>query len=226
MDKNNIASALVTYFGFLVALTMREGAQAHCSKMLGDKSATTATRATLNPIPHIDPFGTVLFPLLMLISGINMLLGWAKRFDPDSRYFKKMKRDLNIVYLAGPGANVVIAIVAGITLKIMLNFVGQGAGVGGLLGLADAESLRANPIPHFLMSVGRANLIIAIFNIIPVPNTDGWKLLLNNVNYNRAQKLQEMATPISMVFLLLLILGVFSPIFGFFLGMYQMLLQL
>ena len=227
MDKNSIATALVTYFGFLVALTMREAAQAHTSRFLGDKSANTASRATFNPVPHIDPFGTILFPLLMLVSGINLLLGWAKRFDPDSRYYKKIKRDLNIVYLAGPGSNVVIAIVAGIALKIFLGTAMGDGGMGGGLGmLADSGSLAANPIPHFLMSVGQANLVIAIFNLLPVPNTDGWKLLLNNINYNSANKLQEMATPISLVFLLLLILGVFSPLFRFFMGLYHLLLQI
>jgi Zn-dependent protease len=224
VDKTNIASALVTYFGFLVALTMREAAQAHCAKYLGDKSANTASRATFNPIPHIDPFGTVLFPLLMLVSGIHMLLGWAKRFDPDSRYFKKIKRDLNIVYMSGPGSNVVIALVAGFALKFLLGMGGNS--FGGMFGLMDAESIRSNPLPHFLMSVGQANLIIALFNILPVPHTDGWKLLLNNIHYNQAKKLQELATPISLVFMLLLILGVLSPIFRFVLGLYQWMLQI
>jgi Zn-dependent protease len=210
MDKLNISSALVTYFGFLVALTMREAVQAITARKLGDVSNETAGRATFNPIPHIDPFGTVLFPLLMLMSGINLLLGWAKPFRPDTRYFKKLKRDFNIVCLAGPGANIFFAIVAGLVLKFG-NF-----GAGG-------DNLAENPAPFFLMSIGQANLIIAIFNVLPIPNTDGWKFLLNNVNYNTSKKLQDIAMPISIVFLLLLILGVLSPVFKLVLGIYHMI---
>ena len=211
MDKLNIGTALATYFGFLVALTMREAAQAFSAKYLGDRSAETAARATLNPVPHIDPFGTILFPVLMLLSGINLLLGWAKRFTPDTRYFKKMKRDINLLSLAGPGANILIAIVAGIALKY------SG-------GMSSGAAMADNPAPFFLLSVGQANIIIAIFNILPIPNTDGWRMLLNNVNYNSAQKLESMATPISIVFLFLLIMGVLSPVFQVVLGVYQMLI--
>jgi Zn-dependent protease len=68
-----------------------------------------------------------------------------------------------------------------------------------------------------------SNLIICVFNLLPVPNTDGWKLLLNNINYNVARKLQEMAMPINLVFLLLLVLGVLSPLFRLVLGIYATL---
>jgi Zn-dependent protease len=216
MDKFDVGQALVTYFGFLVALTMREAAGAFASRGLGDKSPETERRATLNPVPHIDPFGTVLFPLLMLLSSVPLLLGWAKPFTPDLRYFKKPKRDANFIYLAGPCVNLLIAILAGVALRLGgYGLVGLGKGGGG--------DLTGDPAPYFLSSIAVSNLIICVFNLLPVPNTDGWKLLLNNINYNVARKLQEMAMPINLVFLLLLVLGVLSPLFRLVLGIYATL---
>ena len=215
MQKLDVGMALVTYFGFLVALTMREAAGAFVAKSLGDKSADTQNRATLNPLPHIDPFGTVLFPLLMLISGIPLLLGWAKPYRPDMRYFKRARRDANMVFIAGPSANLLIAILAGVAMRF------GGVGLSGLLGGAEQGNLSADPIPYFLMSIGTANIIICVFNLLPVPSTDGWKLLLNNIKYNAAQKLESIAMPINLVFLLLLVLGVLSPLFSLVLGVYR-----
>lgn len=215
MQKLDVGMALVTYFGFLVALTMREAAGAFVAKSLGDASSDTQHRATLNPLPHIDPFGTVLFPLLMLISGIPLLLGWAKPYRPDMRYFKKARRDANMVFLAGPSANLLIAILAGTVMRF------GGFGLTGLLGGGDGGTLSADPIPYFLMSIGTANIIICVFNLLPVPSTDGWKLLLNNIRYDAARKLESIAMPINLVFLLLLVLGVLSPLFRLVLGVYQ-----
>jgi Zn-dependent protease len=206
MDSNKIALGLVTYFGFLVALILREAAGAFAARALGDRSPNTDARATLNPVPHIDPFGTILFPLLMLISGIPLLFGWAKPFLPDTRYFKSAKRDCNLVYLSGPAANLGIALVCGAVFRF------------GGLGLV--SDLATNPAPHFIRSIGVANLIIFVFNVLPVPNTDGWKILLNNINYNTARKLQDLAMPISIGFLLLLLMGgmrfVFAPVLGIY----------
>lgn len=216
MMKNfDVGMALVTYFGFLVALTMREAAGASMAKALGDKSSDTQTRATVNPLPHIDPFGTVLFPLLMLISGIPLLLGWAKPYRPDTRYFKNTKRDANFVFLSGPAANFLIAILAGVALQF------SGMPIPSFMGGAGAGSVTDNPVPYFLMSIGTANIIICVFNLLPVPSTDGWKLLLNNIRYDLAQKLESIAMPINLIFLLLLVLGVLSPLFGIVLGVYR-----
>jgi len=210
MNKFDVGMALVTYFGFLVALTMREGAAAFASRSLGDKSPETASRATLNPLPHIDPFGTVLFPVLMLVSQVPLLFGWAKPFRPDTRYFKKARRDSNLVFMSGPAANLGIALACGLAMRF-----GGFSVLGG--------ELTQNPTPFFLRSVGVANLVICVFNILPVPNTDGWKLLLNNINYNAAKKLQELAMPINIAFLVLLVLGGLSFLFHPILQVYSSL---
>lgn len=211
MNKVDIGAALISYLGFLVALTMREAAQAFVARRLGDNSTDTQARATLNPIPHIDILGTVVFPVLLLTSGTPFLFGWAKPFIPDSRYFKRMRRDLNLVYASGPGFNFLLAILCGIAIKV-----GDLGAQGGLMQGED-------PLPRIVFSIALANLVIGVLNLLPFPNTDGWKLLLNSVSYNASQKLQQLSTPIMIAALALLFLGGLTPIFRFALGMFLLI---
>lgn len=208
MLKNfDISTAIITYFGFLVALTMHEAAHAYVAKAMGDKSAETESRATINPVPHIDVFGTIVFPLVMLLSGITLLFGWAKPTQADSRYFKKPKRDINIVALSGPAFNILIAVACGIAMRFM--------------GLGPNEIFQPTaPLPAILQAVATMNIVIAVFNMIPFPASDSWRIITNSVNYNLAQKMQEKAGIISVVMLLLLILGVFHPFIRGFLNIF------
>lgn len=202
--------AFITYFGLLVALTMHEAAKAHMAQYLGDKSPETASRATINPIPHIDIFGTVLFPLAMLFSGTSLLFGWAKPTIFDTRYFKKLKRDINIVSIAGPGFNFLLALICGFTIRF-----------GGFYNTGDRD-----PLPLFLNSIASMNVVIGVFNLIPFPGSDGWRILTNVTSYNVSRKLQEMATPISMIMLVLMILGVFTPIIHLAMGIFQLIISI
>lgn len=207
MNKLDVGGIIITFFGFLVALTMHEAAHAFVAKYLGDNSEETNSRATLNPIPHIDILGTIVFPGVMLLSGTSLLFGWAKRTQCDSRRFKKMKRDLNLVALSGPGFNFLISIVCGIAMKFM----------GYLpMQLQGGE----DPVPRLLNAMAVANIVIGIFNLIPFPGSDGWKVLLNSLSYDKAQKLEQISTPLSLVVMLLLIMGIFSPIFQIILAIY------
>lgn len=211
MDKLDPVLVFISYFGFLVALTMHEAAKAYAAQFLGDKSPETASRATINPIPHIDLFGTVLFPLAMSFSGLNILFGWAKPTIFDTRYFKKLKRDINLVSIAGPGFNFLLAFICGFGLR----FGGFPFGI-----LQDTR----DPFPLILNSVALANVVIGVFNLIPFPGSDGWRILTNSLNYNLSRKLQDLATPISIVMLLLMILGMFTPIIMFAVLLFQELI--
>ncbi len=207
MNQRDIGGIIITFFGFLVALTMHEAAHAFVAKFLGDTSEETNSRATLNPIPHIDILGTIVFPAVMLFSGTSMLFGWAKRTQCDARRFKKMKRDLNLVALSGPGFNFLIALVCGLAMRLMALHPMQ-------LQAGD------DPVPRLLNAVAVANIVIGVFNLIPFPGSDGWKVLLNSLAYNKAQKLEQISTPLSLVIMLLLMMGIFSPIFRIILSIY------
>ncbi len=213
MRNLDIGSAILTYFGLMVAITMHEAGEALVAKWLGDKSASTQSRATLNPLPHIDPVGTVAVPLVMLLLGVPLLFGWAKPLLVDSRYFKHMRRDINLTALAGPGLNYLIAIAMGLGMRV-----GR---------VEQAELLFGkDPFTLILHSTAVANLIIGTFNLLPFPNSDGWKVLINSVSYNTSRKLQELAPMAQIGFLVLLILGVWRPLFTWLVGTFYGLVYL
>ncbi len=206
--------ALVTYFGFLVALTMHEAAHAFMAKFLGDNSPETTERATINPLPHIDLWGTIIFPGIMILSPMQLpiVFGWAKPTSFNANAFKRMRRDINLVSLAGPGANYLIAILCGIALQFV--------GFEDSLFQLGSHTIDANPAAAILIYTAISNVVIGTLNFLPFPGSDGWRILLNSVNYNLAQKLNQGAFVISMVMLLMLIMGVFNPLISGFLYLY------
>jgi Zn-dependent protease len=213
MANLRIEDAILTYCGFLVAITMREAAHAVVARKLGDRSAETESRATFNPIPHIDILGTIVLPLVFLFTGTPFLLGWAKPLLIDTRYFKKLKRDINIAELAGPLTNFLIAVICGV-----------GATVAGY----KLEEMWAgnDPVPRLLLEIAKSNIVIGLLNLLPFPNSSGWRLLLNNISYQLGQKLNEQANIISIVMLVLLLTNILSPLFTGAIGLYLYVLQM
>ena len=202
--------AIITYLGLLVALTMHEAAVALAARWKGDRSLETMSRATINPIPHIDFFGTVLFPLLMLFSGIPFLFGWAKPLNFDTRYFKKLKRDINIVCIIGMASCFAIAAVCGLLI--------------GFMGYLPSELVSGkDPAPRILYSIAMGNIFIGMFNVLPFPGRDMWRLITNSVSYPVSQKLNESANIISIVLLLVLIFGLLNPVFMAVRGVFHLL---
>lgn len=151
---------------FLVVLVfsaiLHEIAHGFVAERLGDPTARLMGRLTLNPKSHIDPFMSILLPLILLISGSPVVFGAAKPVPVDPFNFREPKKDMAIVSLAGPGTNVLIAIIAAIIFKL----------------LAFAPS--SNIIIDLLMSLAQifvyVNLLLAIFNFIPIPPLDGSKI--------------------------------------------------
>lgn len=213
MASLKIEDAILTYCGFLVAITMREAAHAIAARSLGDRSSETESRATLNPIPHIDILGTIILPLVFLLSGTPFLLGWAKPLMIDTRYFKKMRRDINIAELAGPITNFLIAILCGV-IAIVMGFKVEMMWAG------------SDPVPRLLLAIAQSNIVIGVLNLLPFPNSSGWRLLLNNISYQLGQKLSEKANIISIVMLVLLLTNILSPIFVGAIGLYLYVLQM
>ncbi|WP_085908185.1 site-2 protease family protein [Kiloniella majae] len=162
MDINEfISKATVWALPFLVAVTFHEAAHAYVARILGDDTASKLGRVTLNPLKHIDPFGTILLPGMLLFIGSPYLLGWAKPVPVVFGRLRNPKRDMVFVALAGPVSNILIALVA----AFFLSFMGPEPGD---MGRWVAQNL-SNAI--------LVNLVLAVFNMLPIPPLDGGRVL-------------------------------------------------
>jgi Zn-dependent protease len=175
----------VKIFEFIVllfALSFHEAAHAWTASRLGDQTARMLGRVTLNPIKHIDPFGTIIFPLIALfapIFGGGLLFGWAKPTPVTGRNFQNYKRDDMLVTLAGPASNVLLAVGSFFILLLMKWYAPLGREVlhGLLTGALDPSLMSTAPVVFPLTLIfyyGIAlNLVLAVFNLMPFPPLDG-----------------------------------------------------
>jgi len=144
----------------LLALTVHETAHGYMAYKLGDPTAKSMGRLSLNPLKHLDPFGT----LMMLLVGF----GWAQPVPIDARYFKKPKRDMALTALAGPASNIILAFI-GLLLYRVLYAVFVAANIGGTI---------ASVILLFFNVFYILNLSFAVFNLLPIPPLDGSRAFL------------------------------------------------
>ena len=194
MSQQEVVFKLFEFAILVFALSLHEAAHAWMASRLGDPTARMLGRLTLNPIKHIDPFGTILVPLAMLFLFPGFLIGWAKPTPVTTRNFKNLRRDDILTTLAGPLSNVAAAIVATVALILVARVSAAGAmAVRGLasgfeLGL-DAPSA-AVPIVMILYIAVFLNIILAVFNLIPLPPLDGSHVLRHFLPY-RALRLYD-----------------------------------
>jgi Zn-dependent protease len=147
----------------LISLTIHEAAHAWTADKLGDPTARMLGRVSLNPLVHIDWIGTVLLPMLAAISGLP-LIGWAKPVPVNTRNLRSPRRDFMLIAAAGPISNLLQAFVAAAALRLT---------VGAITG-----SDQAGPLYTALFLAVYVNLLLAFFNLIPVPPLDGGNVLL------------------------------------------------
>ncbi len=158
----NLSIIFFQLFVFLFSVIIHEVSHGLVALKLGDTTAKDAGRLTLNPIPHIDPFGSFLLPLMMyLASGGAMIFGWAKPVPYDPRFLKNPKLGGGLIAAAGPISNLTVAIIFGIALRLLSVFGASGFG----------------PLPLFFHVVIFVNVLLAVFNLIPIPPLDGSKVL-------------------------------------------------
>jgi Zn-dependent protease len=158
---------IVLVICLIVAVILHEISHGLVAYWFGDDTAKRAGRLTLNPLPHIDPFGSIILPAIGVMSG-GLLIGWAKPVPVNSAQLRNPRRDMLIVSLAGPATNFMLcAIAAVIARETIANYVASATGTG-LLTLANAPYSVLIPFCFAL-----ANLMLGIFNLLPIPPLDG-----------------------------------------------------
>ncbi|HEX8816254.1 MAG TPA: site-2 protease family protein [Terriglobales bacterium] len=162
---------------FLFAISVHESAHAWMANRLGDPTARMLGRVSLNPIKHIDPIGTVLLPLIAMLTHLPVI-GWAKPTPVDPGNFKNPVRDDILTSVAGPVSNFIVATGAAILLALIAvaapngRFLVRGA-VAGFM----QESAALTPVVLLLYEFLVINVLLAVFNLIPVPPLDGSHVL-------------------------------------------------
>src|SRR5208283_3279684 len=175
MTSSRIVEILYQMIAFLFAISVHESAHAWTASRCGDPTARMLGRVSLNPIRHIDLFGTIILPLVAAISGIP-LLGWAKPTPVDPRNFRHPMMDDILTSVAGPVSNFIVASGALLLLGgISLSSASGHALVMGLPGAASGSVLAfAAMLLYALMII---KIVLAVFNLIPVPPLDGSHVL-------------------------------------------------
>jgi Zn-dependent protease len=162
----NLAQVFIGFVVLLFSLTVHEMAHAWTADRLGDPTARLLGRVSLNPMVHADPIGTILFPLIALISNAP-LIGWAKPVPVNTRQLGNPRRDYIAVAAAGPASNLVIAILASSLLAVM-----------PISPHTLGDSLNVSvPAATILSQLVRLNVLLAVFNMIPIPPLDGGNVL-------------------------------------------------
>jgi Zn-dependent protease len=173
----------ISYMGLplLFAVVLHEYAHGWVAHRCGDPTAKLQGRLTMNPLAHIDPFGTVILPLLCLLLPGGFLLGWAKPVPVDPRLMHQPRRDMALVAAAGPGMNLVLAIGSALVFTILLSL---DSSVAQYWSSADdtppPRSLQTIiTLPLAVMAVYSLliNVLLMVFNLIPIPPLDGGRIL-------------------------------------------------
>ena len=195
----------------LFAITMHEVAHGLAAKRLGDRTAQMMGRLSLNPLRHIDPVGTVIVPLVLFALG-GIIFGWAKPVPVDYRNLHNPKRDMALVALAGPMANLAMALVWALLMKLGIMLHSSSPFIGEPLVYMSAVGI-------FL------NLILMVLNLLPIPPLDGGRVL-SGVLPDRYSALLDRVEPYGFFILLfLLVVGLLGyilwPPLMFLMGLIQ-----
>ena len=182
MDELSVIQRIAVWIlPVIFAITVHEVAHGWVAKKYGDNTASRLGRLTLNPVKHVDLFGTLIVPGLLLMTGTGFIFGWAKPVPVDPRNFKRPLQDMAIVALAGPVSNLIMALIWALIIRLGI-FIGTNA---------EAISL---PLIYTGVAGISINLVLAMINLLPIPPLDGSRILTGILpnywawQYNRLER--------------------------------------
>jgi Zn-dependent protease len=192
---DNPGVIIIWFVIFLLSLTVHECAHAWAAEWSGDPTGRYLGRVTLNPIPHIDPIGTIILPLMMMIYG-GWMFGWAKPVPFNPVNLRDRRKGEIIIAVAGPASNVLLVIVFGILYKVIF-----------ASSMVSPESLgeMAQPVYTMLRIGITLNIILAVFNMIPIPPLDGHHVLRNLLPDSLSESFAAASPMIGLIGMVLLI---------------------
>jgi Zn-dependent protease len=196
-SEDAIARFAVQFLPFVVAVVFHEYAHGFIAHRWGDDTAKEQGRLTLNPLPHVDPIGTVVLPAMMMLAQTSFMFGWAKPVPIDPTRFRKYRPGLFFVSIAGVCMNFMLAvfsaaIVCALHLWIPKDFYLQ------------------EPLIQMSMVSIYINYALGIFNLIPIPPLDGSKVIQSFLSYNATQKYESIAQYGTIILMMLAISGSLS----------------
>lgn len=178
----------------LIAITFHEAAHGYAAWKMGDGTAKATGRLTLNPLAHIDPIGTVLMPVLLLIfTNGQFVFGYAKPVPINPYNFRNPRRDMALSAAAGPGTNIALAIASVILIKLVV------LPLSGVM-----PKFISTPLYMMLQSSIIINVVLASFNLLPVPPLDGGRILVGFLPWQQADFLNRLE-PYGMIIVIILI---------------------
>lgn len=181
----------------IFAVTLHEAAHAWVADKKGDPTARQLGRITMNPLAHIDLFGTVIIPLLMFVS-TGFIFGYAKPVPVNPFNLRRPKEDMAWVAAAGPGMNLLLAVISGVFYRLLTDSTFMGGG----LGMGSAASFFIVPLREMLRFSVMINVVLMVFNLIPIPPLDGGRVLVGLLPRAQAQlvsRIEPYGMPIMLI---------------------------
>ncbi|WP_456392888.1 site-2 protease family protein [Persephonella sp.] len=203
---SSLKNLIIMIPALMFAVIIHELGHGYVAYRLGDKTPKIAGRLTFNPIPHIDLLGTIIFPAILLLFKAPFIFGWAKPVPVNPYNVRGMnyRKAMAIISFAGPGANFASALVFAIMFHIL------DALSGSLVSLLGANLAKAilQPLGMFLFYGVSINVILGIFNLLPIPSFDGWRVLLSFLPRDLEAKLEPLEPYGFIIVIMLLVLHI------------------
>ena len=205
MEDSLVVKAILQLPPLFFAMVVHEVAHAITAYKLGDPTSKYLGRITLNPVAHIDLFNTILLPLILILSGSPIIFAAAKPVPVVPNYFKDPKLGMMIVAIAGPLSNLCLAFIFAIIMKYTYGYFPLGLEYGTIKGLFGA----------WIQVSFIINIVLLIFNLIPIPPLDGSRVMQWILPEELADKYSKLEPFGFIIVILLTTLPFFSQVFGF-----------